>query len=195
MRSDQNKSRQTIVIPFSKSRSPSFDSGYTLLILMFVVFLLGIVLLAVTPLWQTQVQRELEEELIFRGKQYVEAIRLYQIKKPGQFPDSMEELKKEKCIRRLYLDPMTKNGSWNIILRPKKTARSEQGSPQTIIVAPVEAITGIAEPHILGVVSSSKKKSVKIYNNQETYDNWFFFLGQDPDRMPKIIIYGQEEEE
>jgi hypothetical protein len=33
---------------------------------------------------------------------------------------------------------------------------------------------------------------VKIYNDQETYDKWLFYYGQDPKKLPKIIRYGEE---
>ena len=66
------------------------ERGYTLLIVMFAIFLLTLGLMLAMPVWQTQIQRELEEELIFRGRQYVEAVRLFQIKNPGTFPASFD---------------------------------------------------------------------------------------------------------
>ena len=62
------------------------QKGYTLLILLFAVSILTIGLVVAVPVWQTQIQREKEAELVFRGNQYVEAIRLYQLKKPGAYP-------------------------------------------------------------------------------------------------------------
>lgn len=110
------------------------QKGYTLLILLFAVAILSIGLIVAVPVWETQIQREKEAELIFRGNQYVEAVRLYQLKKPGTFPSSLEELVEEKCLRRLYRDPMTKHGEWNIILpyqrgattQPRQTRRSSE---------------------------------------------------------------------
>ena len=110
------------------------QNGYTLLILLFAVSIVSIGLIVAVPVWQTQIQREKEEELIFRGNQYVEAVRLYQQKKPGVFPGALEELVEEKCLRRLYKDPMTSHGEWNVILpyqrgapaRPRQPRRSPQ---------------------------------------------------------------------
>ncbi|MCK4759668.1 MAG: type II secretion system protein, partial [Candidatus Aminicenantes bacterium] len=82
--------------------------GYVLIILLIAIFVMSIGLLVAIPVWETQIQREKEEELIFRGKQYVEAIRLFQTKYPGSFPKSFDELVEEKCIRKLFPDPMTK---------------------------------------------------------------------------------------
>ena len=81
---------------------PRTDRGYVLIMLSIAVLALSIGLMVAVPVWQTLVQREKEEELIFRGKQYVEAIRLYQTKFPGRFPDSLEALSKENCLRREF---------------------------------------------------------------------------------------------
>ena len=167
--------------------------GYTIIILLIVVSIMSIGLLVAVPVWQTQIQREKEEELIFRGKQYVEAIRIYQLKFPGEFPRSLEDLIEEKCIRRLYKDPITENGEWNIILLQEGRLRKKKTSVQTIMVAPQGALSKIDKPRIIGVVSSSTEKSVKIYQNQNTYNKWLFFYGQDPEKMPEIIYYGQKE--
>lgn len=182
------------------------SKGYILLILIFGVFILSIGLLVAVPVWQTQIQREKEEELIFRGNQYVEAIRLFQRKNPGSFPKSLDELYEEKCIRRLYEDPMSENGEWNIILpfsgiAPKKGRRGQraeasgQGLAQKILVAPQSALSSIQNPQIIGVASSSTAQSIKIYLEQETYDKWLFFYGMDPDNMPEIVYYGENEKD
>jgi len=189
-------------------------SGYVLIMLMFVVTAMGIGLLVAVPVWQTQIRRDKEEELIFRGKQYVEAVRIFQIKKPGTFPKTIKELVEEKCLRRPFRDPMNPAGDWNIILLPESGAqggslrqrpggipvRGRQGSgqeqaqafsAQTILVAPESALPSIRNAQILGVVSSSTLKSFRIYNDQESYDKWLFFYGQDPKQPPEIVTYGQ----
>ena len=48
---------------------------------------------------------------------------------------------------------------------------------------------------IIGVVSASTQTSIKIYNDQESYDRWLFFYGQDPAKMPEIVYYGQPQKE
>jgi type II secretory pathway pseudopilin PulG len=206
--------------------------GYTLLILLFAVTVLSLGLLVAVPVWQTQIQREKEEELIFRGNQYVEAIRLFQAKKPGTFPKTLDELVEEKCLRRLYRDPMTSNGEWNLILpyqrgattqsrQPRRALQSPfQSSPQRrgqrtrqeksstagqleggsslsfqkIYIVPFSALASIDNPQIIGVVSSSDKKSFRIYLDSDSYDKWLFFHGMDANNMPEIVYYGQEEE-
>jgi len=179
-----------MVITIQKIQTHS--SGYTLIILLFAVSILIIGLLVAVPVWQTQIQREKEEELIFRGKQYAEAIRIFQLKKPGTFPKTLDELIEEKCIRRLYSDPMTKNGEWNIILPLQRVSEKQKGSLQQVLVVPSSMLLGIDNSQIIGVVSASTQNSIKIYHEQESYDKWLFFFGQDPLKLPEIIYYGQE---
>ncbi len=170
-------------------------NGYTLLILMFALFVMSLGLLIAVPVWQTQLQREKEEELIFRGKQYVEAIRLYQTKKPATFPKSLDELLKEKCIRKLYKDPMTGQGEWDVILPYSGVSTRKTTSPQKVLVVPHGVLRSVENPQIIGIVSSSKRKSVKIYMEQDSYEKWLFFYGQDPKKMPEIIYYGEAEKD
>jgi type II secretory pathway pseudopilin PulG len=190
--------------------------GYTILLLMFAVFVMSIGLMIAVPVWQTQIQREKEEELIFRGKQYVEAIRLFQRKKPGTFPKDFEELIEEKCLRKLFKDPMSPDGNWNLILmsqapvargtrpprrspqstrqRGQQTSRGGAGV-QRVLIAPLAVLSAIDNPQIIGVASASTQTSIKIYNGQESYDKWLFFYGQDPKKMPEIVLYGQKEKD
>jgi len=114
------------------------QKGYTLLILLFAVAILSIGLIVAVPVWETQLQREKEDELIFRGNQYVEAVRLYQLKKPGTFPSTLEELVEEKCLRRLYRDPMTMHGEWNIILPYQRGATKQPRQPRSSSENPFE---------------------------------------------------------
>jgi len=170
------------------------EKGYTLIILLIAIAVMSVGLLIAIPVWKTQIQREKEAELIFRGHQYVEAVRLYQLKYPGRFPHSLKELLGEKCIRRLYKEPMTKDGLWDVILLYQGVSRQRGQSPQKVMIAPQRVLSSLDNPQILGVVSSSPQKSIKIYNGQMSYDKWLFFYGQDPQRMPEIIRYGQAEQ-
>jgi type II secretory pathway pseudopilin PulG len=63
-----------------------------------------------------QMRREREAELIFRGKQYVEAIRLYKIKY-GRYPMQLKEIyeAKPRVIRKRWKDPITDSENWGII--------------------------------------------------------------------------------
>jgi type II secretory pathway pseudopilin PulG len=188
--------------------------GYILIMLMLIIIIMSIGLIVAVPIWQTQIQRENEEELIFRGNQYVEAVRIFQLKNPGSFPRSLDELVEKKCLRRLYRDPMTPDGEWNIVLHQegmsgmgRQTSRQGRGplspqnpqtrgqteffTPQKIMVAPLKALSSIQNAQILGVVSTSTKKSIRVFKEQESYDKWLFYYGQDPNKLPEIVYYGQ----
>lgn len=168
--------------------------GYTMIILVFAVFVLTLGLMIAVPVWQTQIQREKEAELIFRGRQYVEAVRLFQLKYPGRFPESIDQMIEEKCLRRRFPDPMTPGGEWNFILPYQAGAEQRQASSQKVLVVPAAALSSFDSPQIVGVVSSSTRKSKRIYLEQESYDKWLFFYGQDPNQLPEIEYYGDEEE-
>jgi type II secretory pathway pseudopilin PulG len=180
-------------------------TGYSLVILMLATFVLAIGLLIAVPVWQTQIQREKEDELIFRGRQFVEAVRLYQAKNPGTFPKSLDELVRKRFLRRLYKDPMTRDGKWNVILQYEGRSRRRsapaggggqaQGSPQQVLVVPQDNLSAVDDPRLLGVVSASPKKSFRIYNDAETYDQWLFFYGADPNNKPEIIYFGRAEKD
>ncbi|MGB8952432.1 MAG: hypothetical protein WCC06_07180 [Candidatus Aminicenantales bacterium] len=172
--------------------------GYTLIVLLLVILVLSIGLLVAVPVWDTQIQREKEEELIFRGKQYVEAIRIFQMKNPGRWPQSLEELVENRYLRRLYEDPMTREGKWNVILPYQEFSggtlqKKEETASQKILVILQDTLKSIRNPRIIGVVSSSTKKSIKIYYDNDRYDHWLFYYGQNPNQKPEIVYYGQAE--
>jgi type II secretory pathway pseudopilin PulG len=59
------------------------------------------------PVWRQQARREREEELLFRLKQYAHALALYQRRVPGAAPANLDDLVKERFLRKKYKDPMT----------------------------------------------------------------------------------------
>ena len=54
--------------------------GYAMAALLVMVAVLTVLMSVAMPVWRHEAQREKEEELVFRGLQYVRAIRLYQAK-------------------------------------------------------------------------------------------------------------------
>ena len=93
-----------------------------------------------------RIQRDKEEELISRGFQYAEAIRVFQ-QRFGRLPNRLEELIKVKprSIRQLWKDPMTDSGAWGVIVelpgRGMIALDSRTGQP----LAPVD-LDGDGEP-------------------------------------------------
>ena len=91
--------------------------GFSLVALMVIVAVVNIAIAAALPVWSKVAQRDQEAELIFRGLQYAEAIRVFQ-KRTGRFPTTLEELIEiePRCIRQLWLDPMNDEPEWGLIL-------------------------------------------------------------------------------
>jgi len=172
-------------------RGPGRESGYILLGIIIGVVILGIFMVAAVPVWKHVVQREKEEELIWRANQYLGAIDRYQRKHPGGFPPNLELLRDQKFIRKLYKDPMTENGDWQLIRQltpgvpgapgtpPAGSALTGQPRPPSSTrpvtpsrspgAQPAEGIGGI-----IGVASKSKEKSIRIWNGKEQYNEWVF---------------------
>jgi hypothetical protein len=94
--------------------------GFALLMVMFLTTILLLLAIAAAPYVRTEGRREKEEEMIWRGKQYVRGIKLY-YRKTGRFPTSVDDLTKPKLgslrfMRQAYKDPMNKeDGSWRFI--------------------------------------------------------------------------------
>ncbi len=195
MKKSSSSSRALAGQPVAEQLS-DLTGGYILIFLLIVIFIMTLGLLVAVPVLETQLKRENEEELIFRGQQYVEAIRLYQLKRPGSFPQSLEELTKEKCLRRLYPDPASKSGQWNLLLIPPVTASpgtgAQAGGTDKLLVATPAGLKKISRPQIVGVVSSSPEKSVRIYDGEEYYQKWLFYYGQTPGKKPQLIYQTAE---
>lgn len=96
------------------------ETGYALLLVIFLVTLVLITVIAASPNILTEGKREKEREMIWRGKQYARGVKLY-YRKMGRFPTSLDDLTKPKIgslrfMRQAYKDPMNKeDGSWRLI--------------------------------------------------------------------------------
>ncbi len=170
-------------------RPPAAEDAFTLVVVIVVVTVLNILVAAALPLWTHQIQREKEEELIFRGLQYAEAIRLFQTR-AGRYPVRLEELLEvqPRSIRKLWKDPMTEDGKWELVLsagqgqdaqgrnltpgaepepeprrRGRRRGRRGRDDDETVTVGPIS-----------GVRSRSKDKAIKSFLGGESYDSWLF---------------------
>ncbi len=103
-----------------KSARKRGEQGYALLLVVFLTTLMLLATIVAAPSVRTERKREQEEEMIWRGKQYVRAIKLY-YRKNGKFPTSLDDLTKPKMgslryLRQAYKDPMNKeDGTWRLI--------------------------------------------------------------------------------
>jgi hypothetical protein len=114
------------------------------------------------PNVSTELQRDHEEELIFRGESIARAIRAYKAT-TGSYPLNLEDLTKirPRIIRKLYLDPMTwengHEGEWELITAVQPGASGDK--------------TGLP---IVGVHSTCEKDSIKTYKNKTLISDWNF---------------------
>jgi type II secretory pathway pseudopilin PulG len=84
---------------------------------MVVLVVLNIAVATAVQIWSKVIQRENEQELIFRGLQYAEAIRVFQ-RRFDRPPTTLEELMevRPRVIRQLWTDPLSPSGAWEPIL-------------------------------------------------------------------------------
>ncbi len=81
--------------------------GYAMAVLLVALAVMLVLMTVAMPVWRQQVRREREEELLFRLKQYAHALALYQRRLPGASPSNLDDLVKQRFLRKKYLDPMT----------------------------------------------------------------------------------------
>jgi type II secretory pathway pseudopilin PulG len=102
------------------------EQGFVYIALLIGLAIIGIGLSATSEVWTQSRQREREEELLFVGNQFRQAItRFYQQSPPAarRFPNTLEELvddvrapdKPAHHLRKLYADPMTGETKWGEI--------------------------------------------------------------------------------
>ncbi len=80
--------------------------------------ILTIMTAAVAPAISVIMQRDRENELIFRGKQYARGIVLFQ-RRYGRLPTSLKEMaeNRPRTIRKLWKDPMCGCDDWYLIIQ------------------------------------------------------------------------------
>ncbi len=220
------------------ARSRASARGYALLALMAAMTVMAILIAGYVPHLARQMQREREEEMLFRGQQIVEAIAQY-FQMTGRYPSSLDELVRgfsiqtPRGMRRVRFlrpsalrDPMT-NEEWKVVrpgdpvlrrfveaylesigqpanpmllqflqpgmqirmpgqqrpvpVRPGRSRipggdvpRSGAGEVESAPLSPsLGQGEGGAGP-ILGVVSKSEKKTVRVYYGLDRYSDWPF---------------------
>jgi type II secretory pathway pseudopilin PulG len=131
-----------------------------------------------------QQRREKEEELIFRGNQAVEAVRLFRARN-GRFPLSLAELVKAKprVLRKVWVDPITGKTDWvPVFLGEEGTIVGPGLGPAQPVPTPGARRSGAgARGPIIGVHSASCEDSIKVVDGRTRYCDWKFFY--DPNRQ------------
>ncbi len=164
--------------------------GYILTATIVMVVILSISMAMIAEKWTYVVKREKENELLFRGEQYAQAIRKFYLTHK-RYPFSLDELIESypRCIRKLYKEPFSKNGEWGIIylsdLASGKVFKKHQNtnsngdknsSPHPIPVGKIynRASQPLITGQIVGVYSKSKDRPYKDFMKGETYSDWKF---------------------
>lgn len=106
----------------------SAQRGFTLAGALLLVAVLGAGMAAYGQLASLAAQREKEQDLLFIGNQFRQAIGEYYERTPGvvkSFPRSLDELLLDKRhpmpqrhLRKLYADPLTGKREWGIVPAP-----------------------------------------------------------------------------
>jgi hypothetical protein len=150
--------------PLTRLRNVASDSraasrGYTLSVLLVMLVVLGTVTVHTSHLWApTQINREREAELIYRGEHLARGIAAFR-QKTGRYPTSLAEVDtmRPRLIRQIYKDPMTQKGEWTFIYNvPTAPSGNNEGLP------------------IVGLRSKSHSNSIKLYNNKSLHSEWEF---------------------
>ncbi|HPA51975.1 MAG TPA: type II secretion system protein [Thermoanaerobaculia bacterium] len=162
--------------------------GYTLVALLVGMTVASILIAAVLPLASAQAQREKEAELIFRGLQYAEGIRIFR-RRFGRYPNSLGELLevKPRSVRKLWKDPMTKDGEWGIVSQegvPVVTTQTGLKGRPTPTPTPTPTPSPFKPPPgagggdrtgpVLGVYSKSTERGYRLWEGREAYNEWKF---------------------
>jgi hypothetical protein len=145
------------------------EKGYTLAVVVVFTTVLLIGLSEAMINWQKAMQREREAELIFRGKQFIRAIDLWQRKFPRTWPTTIDALlntNNVRFLRKKWKDPITNSDEWRLIkMNPDGsisglTIIPSEGVPEaTVPGAPGQRGTGSSSPSAFGQSSSSRTSS------------------------------------
>ncbi|ALA59751.1 prepilin-type N-terminal cleavage/methylation domain-containing protein [Nitrospira moscoviensis] len=143
----------------------SNERGFSYIMVMIAVVVMGVAMSAAARQWKTMVQRELEADLLAKGIEIQNALALYSTAMkagrvmPGEvYPATLADLTRQPkpFLRKVYSDPIS-HGEWDLIRAP----------------------TG----GIMGVRSKSKGKPIKEKNfplavrhfeGRPTYADWMF---------------------
>jgi type II secretory pathway pseudopilin PulG len=154
------------------------QKGFTYIGLLLAVAIMGVWLVATTNVWHLRVQREKEQELLFVGQQFRQAINRYATSTLGggrRFPLRLEDLllderaaEKRRHLRRIYDDPITGKAEWGLVR--------------------------LADGQIIGVHSLSTDEPLKkvgfalrdlAFTGKQSYAQWVFIAPVRPGSPPQ----------
>lgn len=161
----------------------SGEAGFLMVALLIGMAVTAIWMSAMLPTWRQQAQRQREADLIFRGEQYARAIALYATKNNGALPTNIDDLVRQRYLRKKWKDPVT--GKDFMVLGAGSVVQPGQGDggegrggpPLGGTPAPQQQGTGLAAGGIAGVYSESTDTPIRVYSvapNAQQYNQWVF---------------------
>ena len=102
------------------------ETGFSYLMVMIAITLMGLAMTVAARQWKTMVQRELEADLLAKGIEIQSALALYSASTkagrvlPGEvYPQTLAELTRppKPFLRKIYLDPVG-HGEWELLRAP-----------------------------------------------------------------------------
>jgi type II secretory pathway pseudopilin PulG len=184
------------------------EDGYAMAALLVAMSVMAVMMTVALPVYTTAARREKEAELIFRGEQYARAINMFQRKYGNAIPPNLDVLLNEKFLRKKYKDPITgedfqllspgtpipgqgtppggrgaPQGGRGAVDRAEEARRQADALRQRADAA--RSAAGSATPlaaSVIGVVSKSTERSLRLYNGRDRYNEWVFLGTQQSNR-------------
>jgi len=170
-------------------RKRRLQAGYNLVVLMVGFTVMTILLAKAMPQWSTRIQRQKEAEVMFRGMQYAEAIRIFK-QRFNRAPVRLKELVEvePRCIRQLWNNPMSLEAAgkkpaaigWEPVFEGQPDIPNQQQDPDGDAPenGPTFPDSGNKEEikigPILGVRSKESGDSFRVFYDSEDVGEWKF---------------------
>ncbi len=157
------------------------DRGYALIIAIIAVVIFSASLLIARVLWETEIQRDLEDELIYRARHIVKGMEQFR-KKKNKYTENLNELLEGKFIRKIYKDPLSESGKWNYVMESKRFGK------KNLLIIPEELLPKyLRNNRVIGVCSSAIGESFLEYRKKKYYFEWAFYIGDNENKaMPAL---------
>jgi len=167
------------------------QAGYAMAALIVGIAVMAVMMTVAMPVWKQMVQREKEEELVFRGEQIAHSIGMFQKKFANAYPPSIDLLVEQKFLRKKYKDPIT-NGDFVPLTQAQQQAATPGGQTGARAGQPPQGQRGGAPGAgplglvasgspggapaggIIGVTSKSTDASIRLYKGRGHYNEWAF---------------------
>ncbi len=104
------------------------EGGFTYFGLLAIILIMGVVLATAGEVWHLAQKREKEQELLFVGNQFRQAIKLYYEHTPSlaqRYPARLEDLlgdprypSMQRYLRKIYADPINGSTKWGLVKGP-----------------------------------------------------------------------------